>query len=76
MDSIPSTEQTTDSASVVGESADAIVTEQNVEIQEGSPKNITVAHEDGEEATPAEPDNFSQTDSVQVKLLQVRLLMN
>lgn len=74
MDSIPSTEQT-DSASVVAESADATVTEQNVEIQEGSPKNM-VAHEDGEESTPAEPDNFSQADSVQVKLLQVRLLMN
>ena len=76
MDSIPSTEQTTDSASVVAESADATVTEQNVEIQEGSPKNIMVAHEDGEESTPTEPDNFSQADSVQVKLLQVRLLMN
>lgn len=60
----------------MAESADATVTEQNVEIQEGSPKNIMVTHEDGEESTPAEPDNFSQADSVQVKLLQVRLLMN
>lgn len=71
MDSIPSTEQATDSASAVEESA-----EQNVKIQESSPKNITVVHEVDAKSTPPELDNLSQTDSVQVKLLQVGLLMN
>ena len=52
------------------ESADATVTEQNEKIQESAPKNITVAHEGGDESTPAEPDDLSQTDFVQVKLWQ------